>query len=182
VSKRRFLIFFSNFNNITNFSNLQKEKFQIEGQYYVKNRLLDKFRQLTFEERERKKKEINTLVAEDSFVVGKFWNSLHNKIFKLIVRLLLILAHFWFLTEFTGKPKQINGQVIFVALIWLFLVNLISYFFLRAILRNEKKYKRELTKENSLINRESSKSILIDSMGLTSQYREKQVKEVKKNQ
>ena len=37
------------------FSNLQKEKFEIEGQYYVKNRLLDKFRQLTFEERERKK-------------------------------------------------------------------------------------------------------------------------------
>jgi hypothetical protein len=64
------------------FSNLQKEKFQIEGQYYVKNRLLDKFRQLTFEERERKKKEINTLVEEDSFVVGKFWNILYNEAFR----------------------------------------------------------------------------------------------------
>ena len=39
-----------------------------------------------------------------------------------------------------------------------------------------------MDKENQLINKEINKSILIDSMGLTSQYREKQAKEVKKNQ
>jgi hypothetical protein len=51
---------------------LQKEKFQIEAEDYVKNALLDKFRFLPFEEREQRKKEINILVEKDSAIVGKF--------------------------------------------------------------------------------------------------------------
>jgi hypothetical protein len=55
LSKKAFLTFFAilivlHF-FLSYFLNLQKRKLQIEGEYYVKNLLLDKFRQLPFEER-----------------------------------------------------------------------------------------------------------------------------------
>ena len=57
---------------------------------------------------------------------------------------------------------------------WLILANLISFFFTGQILKNEKKYKQELTKEWAVINRENEKFNLIESMGLTPQYKAKQ--------
>ncbi|CAG8841888.1 8072_t:CDS:1, partial [Racocetra persica] len=46
------------------------EELRIKGGHYVKNRLLDKFRQLPFEEKEKRSKEISTLVELDSGEIG----------------------------------------------------------------------------------------------------------------
>jgi len=58
----------------------------------------------------------------------------------------------------------------------------VSFFFTKLILRNDKKYKRELTKEWAMQKKETNQAILIDSMGLTSQYRAKQKKISKENE
>jgi hypothetical protein len=42
----------------------------VQGGHYVKNQLLDKFRQLPFEEKEKRNKEINILVEFDSGEIG----------------------------------------------------------------------------------------------------------------
>ena len=62
------------------------------------------------------------------------------------------------------------------------LVSLVGYLFTRLVIRNEKKHKEELTKEWAVINKENEKSILIDSMGLTSRYRTKQREVSRKNE
>lgn len=65
---------------------------------------------------------------------------------------------------------------------WLLLINIVSYFFTKLVLRNDKKYKKELTKERAAREKETSQAILITSMGLTSHYRTEQRKISKKNE
>src|SRR6266536_5348071 len=72
-------------------------------------------------------------------------------------------------------------QVLF-SVFWLILLNIITYFFTRKILRNEKRYKKKLDKEWAVINKERSNINLIENMGLTSQYQEKQKKTTYQNE
>ncbi|MEG7979182.1 MAG: hypothetical protein NY202_04775 [Mollicutes bacterium UO1] len=75
-----------------------------------------------------------------------------------------------------------GAKEIFFAFGWLILINIVSYFFTKLVLRNDKRYKHELTKEWAAREKETSQAILIDSMGLTSDYRTKQQKMSKKNE
>jgi len=54
---------------------------------------LDKFRELPFEERQVRSKEINTLVEFDSGEVGYTWEHLPNHVYHSLLTIILIL---WF--------------------------------------------------------------------------------------
>ena len=150
---------------------------ETKSKNYIRNFLLDKFRQLPFEEKVVWQKEINILVQVDSIVISKYWQWIYN--YGLLV---LLLFSFSFVDSDSETISKMNNKSIYFFLFWMFLI--ITIIFLLGIIsfRNKKKHKKLMDKENQLINKEINKSILIDSMGLTSQYREKQVKEVKKNQ
>src|SRR5438132_9578495 len=75
-----------------------------------------------------------------------------------------------------------GGSEIFFFLFWLTLINLVVYFFTRRVLRNEKKYKKKLDEEWSVINKERNNIILIESMGLSSQHETRQKKITQNNE
>ncbi|RHZ36437.1 ABC transporter, ATP-binding protein [endosymbiont GvMRE of Glomus versiforme] len=152
------------------FSSLWEEELRVQGGHYVKNHLLDKFRQLPFEEREKRSKEINILVEFDSGEIGYTWEHLPNHVYHSLLTIILLISLRW------GKFSKMDNKMTFFSCFWLLLINIVSYFFTRLVLRNEKKYKKELTKEWTVINKETEKANLIESMGLTPQYRDKQIK------
>jgi len=161
---------------INYFDNLWEEELQIKGGHYVKNRLLDKFRSLPFEERKVHSSEISTLVEIDSVTVGWYWNHLYNHIFHS--------ALFIILTIWDNRETLVDMQekTVFLSLVFILIVNVVNFLLLRSILHNEKRHKEALVKENALINKESDKSILIDSMGLISEYQKKQKNITSNNQ
>ena len=158
------------------FSSLWEEELRIRGGHYVKNCLLDKFRELPFEERQVRSKEINTLVEFDSGEVGYTWEHLPNHVYHSLLTIILIL---WFRWE--NFSKMSDKEAIF-SFFWLTLISVVGYLFTRIIIGNEKKHKEELTKEWTVINKETEKAALIDSMGLTTQYKDKQRKITQKNE
>ena len=149
-------------------ASLLEGELRIKGGYYIKNCLLDKFRQLPFAEKQTKVKEINTLVELDSSEVGYTWEHLPNHVYHSVLTIILLLWMRW------ESFRVMNFRETSFSVFWLALISLVSYFFTRLIIKNEKRYKKELTKEWNITNQENDKSILIDSMGLTSQYRTKQ--------
>jgi len=54
---------------------------RIKGGHYTKNVLLDKFRQLSLEEKQVRQKEINTLVELDSGEIGHYWEHIANHVY-----------------------------------------------------------------------------------------------------
>ena len=158
------------------FVNLWEEELKIRGGHYVKNRLLDKFRGLPFEEKQAKSKEINTLVEFDSGEIGYTWEHLPNHVYHCVLTIVLV---FFFRWENFGKMSTAGFAF---SLFWLLLINIVSVFFTRLVLNHEKKYKAKLTKEWEAQNKEVEKATLIESMGLTPQYREKQRKIMQKNE
>ncbi|KLL05132.1 MAG: ABC transporter ATP-binding protein [Mycoplasmataceae bacterium RV_VA103A] len=158
------------------FSSLWEEELRIKGGHYVKNTLLEKFRRLPLTEKKVRQKEISTLVELDSGQFGRYWEHLPNHIYHSALTIVLSLWIKW--EDFS----QMGAKEAAFAFVWLILLNFISYFFTKLVLRNDKKYKKELTKEWAAREKESSNSILIDSMGLTSHYRTKQLKISKKNE
>lgn len=149
-------------------ASLWEGELRIRGGYYVKNCLLDKFRQLPFAEKQTKIKEINTLVEFDSGEVGYTWEHLPNHLYHSFLIIILLLWMRW------ENFRDMSTKEVYFSLAWLTLISLVSYFFTRLVIKNEKRHKKELTKEWSIISQENDKSILIDSMGLTSQYCAKQ--------
>jgi len=158
------------------FSGLQEEELRIKGNHYIKNRLLDKFRQLPFQEKQAKSKEINTLVEIDANEIGHTWEHLPNHIYHSIFTIFLLLFLEW------EKFKKMSLKESIFAFFWLSLISVIGYWFTRLVINNGKKYKKELAKESALINKENEKIILIESMGLTSHYRLKQRTISRKNE
>ena len=75
-----------------------------------------------------------------------------------------------------------NLPSVLFSLFWLGLINIIIYFFTRRILKNEERYKKRLDKEWGIFNKERSNITLIESMGLTSEYRARQQKINKANE
>ena len=158
------------------FSSLWEEELRIKGGHYAKNVLLDKFRQLPLEEKQARQKEINTLVELDSGEIGHYWEHIPNHVYHSTLTIILLIWIKW------GEFSQMGTKEAAFSFGWLLLINIVSFFFTKLILRNDKKYKRELTKEWAMQKKETNQAILIDSMGLTSQYRAKQKKISKENE
>jgi ABC-type bacteriocin/lantibiotic exporter with double-glycine peptidase domain len=150
------------------FDNLWEEELRIEGGHYSKNLILDKFRHLPFKEKKLRQDEINNLVEDDADNVGYYWEHLLNHTFHSLLLIVTTLYFSW------KKLSGLSTRQIFLSLLWLILLNVINYLFTRAVLHNERKYKKRLTKEWTFINEERNKIILIESMGLDSQYRNRQ--------
>ncbi|KLL02633.1 MAG: ABC transporter, ATP-binding protein [Mycoplasmataceae bacterium CE_OT135] len=157
------------------FSNLWEEELRIRGDHYITNRLLDKFRQLPFENKQSRSKEINFLVEKDTGEVSYTWEHLPNHVYHCFLAIILLFFFRW------ESFQQMDTKGKIFSLFWLVLINVVSFFFTRLVLKNEKKYKEELNKEWAAINKETEKANLIESMGLTSQYRTKQRKISQKN-
>ncbi|MDR1670146.1 MAG: ABC transporter ATP-binding protein/permease [Spiroplasmataceae bacterium] len=146
------------------------------GGRYTKNLLLDKFSRLSLEEQKNRRDQINNLVEKDSEEVGYLWEHLPNHIFHSALTIFFLLFFNW--NDF-GK---MTGYQKFFSFFWLGLINLVVYFFTKVILNNEKVFKKKLDKEWGIINKERSNVVLIESMGLSSQYREKQKDITQKNE
>jgi ABC-type bacteriocin/lantibiotic exporter with double-glycine peptidase domain len=157
-------------------TSLWEGELRVRGGYYVKNCLLDKFRQLPLAEKQTKVKEINTLAEFDSNEIGYTWEHLPNHFYHSILTIILLLWMRW------ENFRIMDGKEISFSIFWLALISLVSYYFTRLVIKNEKRYKKELTKEWNIISQENDKSILIDSMGLASQYRTKQREISRKNE
>lgn len=157
------------------FDSLQEEKLRIKGEHYLKNLLLDKFRHLSWEEKQTQQKEIGTLVELDAGEIGHYWDHIPNHVFHSILTIILLLWVRW--DDFW---KMDNKSALF-SVFWLLMINLVNFLFTRSVLRNEKKYKKELTQEWAKREKETSQTILIESMGLSSHYRSEQQKISRKN-
>jgi len=68
------------------------------------------------------------------------------------------------------------------SLFWLILINVVSYYFSKLVIRQEIEYREKLTHEQEIRNKEINKAILIESMGLSDEYRQQQHQITKKNQ
>src|SRR3954470_6427682 len=73
------------------FDNLLEEELMVRGERYVKERLLAKFRNLPFEEREARKSEIIALAEAESKSIGWYWEHLYNHVYHSILSIALIL-------------------------------------------------------------------------------------------
>lgn len=160
----------------SHFEYLWKEKLEIKGEYYIKNLLSDKLRRLSFKERVELSKKTSTLAQIESTKIGKYWNNLYNRVFAGFFVIFVAVIDNW------EDLRKLEWRTKFFSLFWIFLISAVFYLFLRKVSHSERKYKEELSKENSLTNEESNKIILIDSMGLTSQYERRQKEKFKKNQ
>ncbi len=147
-----------------------EEELRVKGGHYTKNLLLEKFRRLSFEEKQAKKDEVNNLIEKDSGEIGYDWEHLPNHILHCLLTIITLLYFHW-----TDLTKMGQPEILF-ALFWLVLINVITYLFTKIVLRNEKKYKKKLDEEWKTINKERSSINLIESMGLNSQYETQQKK------
>ncbi|MCE8163826.1 MAG: ABC transporter ATP-binding protein/permease [Candidatus Moeniiplasma glomeromycotorum] len=155
---------------------LWEEELRVKGGHYTKNLLLDKFRRLPFETKQAKKDELVKLIESDSWEVGHYWEHLPNHIFHCFLEMVVVLFFYW------GNFWEMTPQQLLFSLFFLLLLNLITYAFTRVILRNERNYKKKLDQEWAVINKERSQINLIESMGLNSQYQERQKKTTQVNE
>jgi len=163
---------------ISYFDNLLEEKIQTNSISYIKNSLLEKFSKLKFEEKKIKESEIKTLVEIESSVVGWYWNHIYNHIFHNNFSIFLII--------FGKKNLMIDmwlneKKTILISVLWIILINLINFFLLNNVLKNEKKYKEKMSEENYLINKIIDKTILIESMGLDKHYKKERQLKIEQN-
>ena len=155
---------------------LWEEELGVKGEHYSKNLLLDKFRQLTFIEKQNKKDVVNKLVESDAWEIGHYWEHLPNHVFHSVLTIIITLYFHW-----DNFWKMTSKEICF-SLFWLALINIIVYFFTKKIVQNEKKYKKALSQEWVVINKERSNINLVEGMGLTSQYRLNQRRTSKRNE
>ena len=111
------------------------------GGHHAKSLLLDKFRQLPFEEKQAKKDELNNLIEKDAYEIGYSWEHLPNHFYRSFLAIVSTLFYHW------DNFGQMSAPTVFFFLFWLGLVNFVVYLFTKKILRNEKKYKKSLDKE-----------------------------------
>lgn len=157
------------------FDNLLEDELMARSGRYTRERLINKFRNLPFEERQIRQQEANNLITIESSSVAWFWEHLYNHIYHSILSIIFLLIVNWNKVEKMSK----SGQGL--TLIWLGLFGLLIYLFARWVFRDEKKWKIAIEKENSVVNKEVNKSILIDSMGLLPEYKRRQQKIMDKN-
>lgn len=137
---------------------LWEEELKVRGPNCVEEKLLNKFRRLTFEEKAGRGKELSYLIEVDAQTVGNNWEALMRN--ALISAALIVL---YFISIYVGG-------ISFIFLGWMIFVAGLSYWFGRIVANNEKKYKEKRTKYSLLINEEINRGNLIEGMGLNSQY------------
>lgn len=169
-----FLVSFYAFFNY--FDTLWEEKLKVNGSYYTQNLILNKFRSLKFEGKEQRKNEISTLIQKDVVDFAWIWEHLSNHIFHSILFVFLILIEKW--NEF---KEGMNGKALFFSFFWFLLINFLVYLFNRLMVRHERRWKKEITKEHEIIAKETNQAILIDSMGLLQKYEKRQLQKSKQN-
>jgi ABC-type multidrug transport system fused ATPase/permease subunit len=147
---------------------LWEQELSVRGEHYAKNILLEKYRRLPFEEQQKRKNEINNLVERDSWEIGDLWEHLPNHIFHSVLEIIFLILVNW------DDLKKMTTQQRLFSLFWLGLINVIVYYFTRFILNNERRYKKKLDEEWGVINKERNNVALIESMGLSSEYQQKQ--------
>ena len=155
---------------------LWEEELRIRGGHYAKNLLLNKFRRLPFEEKQKQKDQINKLIENDTWEIGSYWEHIPNHIFHSVLMIVGLLFFYW------ERFEVMTSSAIWFSLFWLGLLNAVVYFFTRKILQNEKKYKKRQDKEWKIINKERSNINLVESMGLTADYKTKQEKITQENE
>jgi len=81
------------------------------------------------------------LVELDSGEIGYYWEHVPNHVYHSILAIVLIL-----LVKKNNFAQMKAKETIF-SFSWLILINIVSYYFTKIVLKNEKVYKRELSKE-----------------------------------
>jgi ABC-type bacteriocin/lantibiotic exporter with double-glycine peptidase domain len=180
ISKRAFvvgsLLFASIFSLVCCFDYLWEEELKVKGENYAKNLLLNKFRRLPFQEKQSKKDEIGVLTEVDSANFGWYWEHLINHVYHSGLSIILSL------TFNLRKITEMGFSSCLFSLFWLILINAVSYYFSKLVIRQEIEYREKLTHEQEIRNKEINKAILIESMGLSDEYRQQQHQITKKNQ
>jgi len=158
-----------------------EKKLKTRSKNYIKDLLLDKFRQLPFEERQVKKSEINMLARIDSVNVGEYWNRIYTWFFGIFI---FIILNLWTVISYLeiNSLGDLSGKSIYFSLSLILVISIVVFLLGRRSHHSKKKYKELVDEENKLISKEINNSILIDSMGLSNEYRSRQRSEVKKNQ
>lgn len=142
----------------------------LKSSIYLKNKTLEKFRNLEFELKNEKKDEIKTICETDSEIVADSWCHLYNHAYH---NLLSIIFSIYFRSNELIKMNKLS---LFLSFFWILLFNFIYIFILNIIVSKEDINKEHLTKEISSIYKEISNSVLIESMGLSSHYQKSQIK------
>lgn len=153
------------------FYELYSRKLIIKVVDYLKNRSLEKFRNLPLEEKLKRKGEINNLATNESEWIGYYWVNFWRKLFEGGLE---ISIFFYVYFKSKGTQQQINIWVLFFTLFWLILISGFIYLFYKVNFRVKKKSKKFISWEREIINQEVNHSILISSMGLEDKYIEKQ--------
>ena len=145
----------------------QAENLIIQINSYLKNHLLRKFRSLKFEEKSKKKEEINSLVEIESNLVAKHWVNLWKEMYKGILSIAIMLYTFF---QNRNTRGEIGEEAIFFTVFWLIFNNVYIYFFNKNNFGYGKLSKEKTTTEYGLINKEINNSILIDGTGANFRY------------
>lgn len=143
----------------------------LRSSLYLKNKVLAKFRRLPFEEKNKQKDEVKTVAEIDAGVVGESWCHLYNHAYHSS---LSIIASVWF--NFNDLLAM-NRSSLLLSTAWILLINVVYIFMLNRITKKEEESKEQLTREIAFIDKEVAKSILIESMGLSSHYQQLQREE-----
>ncbi|WNE41449.1 MAG: Vitamin B12 import ATP-binding protein BtuD [Mycoplasmataceae bacterium] len=147
----------------------------VSSSSYIKNNLLNKFRSLEFEKKIEKKDEIKFLAESEADSVGSSWEHLFNHTFHSFLTIIYTL----FLRF--NNLKKINLYSFLFSIFWLIFINALNTLILKKLVEKELNHKDHLTKEIAFIDKETSKSLLVESMGLSSEYEKKQKDITKEN-
>lgn len=148
------------------------EKLIIRISDYIRNRLLRKFRSLKLEEKLKRKGEINNLVEIESDTVANIWVNFTRKLYEGSFYLCLLLWTYW---SAKNSQREISKKAVIFAIFWIIFINGVIYFLNKLIFRHGKLSKKKVDKEYELINKEINNSVLIEGMGLSSNYEQEQL-------
>lgn len=148
-----------------------------ESSMLLKNRLLEKFRSLEFEKKIEKKDEIKLLAEVESDTIGNSWEHLYNHVFHSFISIIMSI-----ILNFKELKEKMNKSSLIFFTFWCILINVVYSYILSISINKENEHKDKLTKEISFIDKEISKSLLIESMGFSSLYRNLQQKITKENE
>lgn len=143
---------------------LIENKLELECSSYLKNKLLTKFRSLEFEKKDDLKDEVKLLSEVEVNIVASSWEHLYNHFFSSAISIILQI---YFSLD---SLRQMSAFYLLTFFSWILFANLTYAFILNILISKQAKFKDHLSKDISLIDKEISKSLLIESMGLESSY------------
>ncbi|CAG8577771.1 7992_t:CDS:2, partial [Ambispora leptoticha] len=85
------------------------EELRVLGGHHAKSLLLDKFRQLPFEEKQAKKDELNNLIEKDAYEIGYSWEHLPNHFYRSFLAIASTLIYHW---DNFGQIDNFDGEIL----------------------------------------------------------------------